>query len=55
MYLTAREIRRVIVVDSNDNVVGILTTDDLEYNLRNMSEELAVKYLITMRRDKSSR
>jgi CBS domain-containing protein len=48
------KIRRVVVVDVNDSVVGILTTDDIGYNLRNMSEELAVEYLITMRREKGS-
>ena len=35
--------------------MGIFTTDDLGYNLRNMLEELAAKYLITMRRNKYSR
>ena len=43
------KIRRVVVVDDEDNVVGILTTDDLGRQLRGMSEELAIKY-ITMSR-----
>lgn len=47
--MRANEIRRV-VVDENDRVVGILTTDDPGYNLERMSEELAIKY-ITMIKD----
>jgi CBS domain-containing protein len=43
-------IRRLVVVDDRDGVVGVLTTDDIGFNLRSMSEELAVKYLIMMRR-----
>jgi CBS domain-containing protein len=43
-------IRRLVVVDDSDKVVGVLTTDDIGFNLRSMSEELAVKYLIMMRR-----
>ena len=42
-------IRRIVVVDDGDKVVGILTTDDLGKQLRSMSEELAIKY-ITMSR-----
>ncbi|MBS7651966.1 MAG: CBS domain-containing protein [Candidatus Bathyarchaeia archaeon] len=49
------EIRRVVVVDNQDRVVGILTTDDLGYNLKRMSEELAIKYIITMRRSKDEK
>lgn len=37
-------IRRLIVVDKDDKMVGIVTTDDLSKQLRGMSEELAVKY-----------
>ncbi|UCH57913.1 MAG: CBS domain-containing protein [Candidatus Bathyarchaeota archaeon] len=43
-------VRRLVVVDGRDRVAGILTTDDLVYNLRSMSEELAVKFLIARRR-----
>ena len=43
-------IRRVVVVDNDDKVVGILTTDDIAKNLRSMTEELAVKYMILSRR-----
>jgi CBS domain-containing protein len=39
------KIRRLVVVDLDDKVAGILTTDDLGFRLRNMSEELAVKYM----------
>lgn len=37
-------IRRLVVVDREDKMVGIVTTDDLSKQLRGMSEELAVKY-----------
>lgn len=46
------KIRRMVIVDNKDKVVGILTTDDLAKNLRSMSEELAVKYMILARRTK---
>jgi CBS domain-containing protein len=39
------KIRRLVVVDPDDKVAGMLTTDDLGFRLRNMSEELAVKYM----------
>jgi len=39
------KIRRLVVVDPDDKVAGILTTDDLGFRLRNMSEELAMKYM----------
>lgn len=45
-------IRRLVVVDDNDTVVGMLTTDDLAKNLREMSEELAVKYFILSQRNR---
>ena len=44
------KIRRLVVLDANDHVVGIVTTDDIGYNLRSMSEELAVKYLSLAKR-----
>lgn len=44
-------IRRVVVVDNDDQVIGIVTTDDLSKQLRGMSEELAVKYSILSRRN----
>jgi len=39
------KIRRLVVVDPDDKVTSILTTDDLGFRLRNMSEELAMKYM----------
>jgi len=39
------KIRRLVVVDDMDHVAGIVTTDDVGYNLKSMSEELAFKYL----------
>jgi CBS domain-containing protein len=44
-------IRRVVVVDKDDQVIGIVTTDDLSKQLRGMSEELAVKYSILSRKN----
>jgi len=44
------KIRRLVIVDNNDDVVGILTSDDIGYNLRSMSETLAVKYIAAMKR-----
>ena len=44
------KIRRLIVVDNDDEVVGIITSDDIGYNLRSMSETLAVKYIVAMKR-----
>lgn len=44
-------IRRLVVVDNDDKVVGIVTTDDLSKQLRGMSEELAVKYSILSRKN----
>ena len=46
------KIRRIVVIDDKDKLVGILTTDDLAKNLRIMSEELAVKYILLSRRTK---
>jgi len=44
-------IRRIVVVDDRSGkVVGILTTDDIWQNFRRMSEELAIKYMITRQR-----
>ena len=44
-------IRRIVVVDNDDKVVGIVTTDDLSKQLRGISEELAVKYSILGRKN----
>ena len=43
-------IRRIVVVDDEDKVVGILTTDDLGKQLRSMSEELPIKYITMSKR-----
>jgi len=42
------KIHRLVVVNTADKVVGILTTDDIWYNYRRMSEELANTYMIMM-------
>jgi len=39
----------VIIVDER-KPVGIITSDDIGYNLRSMSETLAVKYVAAMKR-----
>jgi CBS domain-containing protein len=44
------KIRRLVVIDDKDHVTGILTTDDVGYNLKSMSEELAMKYLSLTKR-----
>ncbi len=38
-------IHRLVVVDQYDEVVGILTTEDIGYHLTSISEDLAIKYL----------
>jgi len=48
--MNEHKIRRLVVVDDLDHVTGILTTDDVGYNLKSMSEELAVKYLTLAKR-----
>ena len=45
------KIRRLVVLDGNDHVAGILTTDDIGYNLKSMSEELAARYLNLAKRE----
>jgi CBS domain-containing protein len=48
--MNSYDIRRVVVVDEkNGNVVGILTTDDLWRNFRELSEELAVNIMALAR------
>ena len=48
--MNEHKIRRLVVVDDLDHVAGIITTDDVGYNLKSMSEELAVKYLSLTKR-----
>ncbi len=48
--MVEHSIRRLVVVDDLDRVVGVLTTDDVGYNLRSMSEKLAGKYLSLTKR-----
>ena len=44
------KIRRIVIVDDKDKIVGIVTTDDLSKALREMSEDLAIKYHIISQR-----
>jgi CBS domain-containing protein len=48
--MKGHRVRRLVVVDLKDNIVGILTTDDLGFNLKRMSEELALDYMLMSRR-----
>ena len=48
--MNEHKIRRLVVIDDLDHVVGIVTTDDVGYNLKSMSEELAIKYLSLTKR-----
>ena len=45
------KIRRLVVTDK-DQVIGIVTADDIGYNLKRISEALAVKYLSLIKRQK---
>ncbi|MHA2083955.1 MAG: CBS domain-containing protein [Candidatus Thorarchaeota archaeon] len=42
-------IRRIVVIDDDQMLVGILTYDDIVANLKDLSEELARKFLIFSR------
>ncbi len=48
--MNSYNIRRLVVVDRDNRVVGIVTTDDIWRSYRQLSEELAVKYMSTLRR-----
>ncbi len=48
--MNQHKIRRIVVIDDKDHVAGIVTTDDVGYNLKSMSEELAIKYLSLTKR-----
>ena len=42
-------IRRIVVIDDDRKLVGILTYDDIVANLKELSEELAMKFLVFSR------
>ena len=42
------KLHRLVVVDQYNRVVGILTTEDIGYHLKSISEELAIRYLNLM-------
>ena len=44
------KIRRIVVIDKQDKIVGLLTADDIGYKLRSLSDDLASKYIILLRR-----
>jgi CBS domain-containing protein len=43
--MRAYKVRRVVIVNREGKVSGILTTDDLGYNIKRMSEELAYELI----------
>ena len=42
-------IRRIVVIDDDRRLVGILTFDDIVANLKELSEDLAMKFLVFSR------
>ena len=46
--MNSYNIRRLVIVDRDSKVVGIVTTDDIWRNYRQLSEELAMKYMSTL-------
>jgi CBS domain-containing protein len=42
-------IRRLIVVNEGGDIIGILTCDDIIYNIERLSKELAYEYIIMSR------
>lgn len=49
-YMKMNKIRRIVVVDRDDKVSGIMTTDDLGHNLKRISEDLDFTYLTLVQR-----
>jgi CBS domain-containing protein len=45
-------IRRLVVINFNEEVVGVLTTDDIGYNIKRFSDELAIDYFVASQRGK---
>jgi len=43
--MNEHKIRRLVVIDDMNHVAGIVTTDDIGFILKSMSEDLAMKYL----------
>ena len=51
--MRAYKIRRIVIVNVEGKVSGILTTDDLGYNMKRMSEELAYEFIALSHRIRS--
>jgi CBS domain-containing protein len=51
--MKTNRVRSLVVVDLRNTVVGLLTTDDLGFNLPNVEEELALAYLSLTQRGKT--
>ncbi|MCW3991100.1 MAG: CBS domain-containing protein [Candidatus Bathyarchaeota archaeon] len=49
-FMKEYNIRRLVVVNGEGEVSGIVTTDDIGYNLRRLSEEMALEYISMSRR-----
>ena len=45
MMMRAYKVRRIVIVNEEGKVSGILTTDDLGYNIKKVSEELAYEII----------
>lgn len=54
-FMKEFNIRRLVAVNREGKVSGIVTTDDIGYNLRRLSEELAIEYITMSRRIKTTR
>ena len=48
--MRAHKVRRIVIVNREGKVSGVLTTDDLGYNIKRMSEELAYEYIALSQR-----
>jgi CBS domain-containing protein len=44
--MKGKKIRRLIVVDEGDKVVGILTIDDIGYNIDRFTEKVGLRYYL---------
>jgi CBS domain-containing protein len=48
-YMKEHKVRRLVVVNENGEVSGILTSDDIAYNIKRLAKELAFEYVILSR------
>ena len=43
-------IRRVVILNNNNNISGILTIDDIGYNIERYAEEIGIEYFLLSRK-----